>query len=49
MNAPNQTLTIPPDFLNQITHGDCLKLLRQLPDESIDLIVTDPPYTNYVN
>lgn len=32
--------------------GDCLKLMKELPDNSIDLIVTDPPYlmsykTNY--
>lgn len=31
-------------FLNKITQGDCLSLLRQLPDSSVDLIVTDPPY-----
>ncbi len=24
--------------------GDCLKLLVGIPDESVDLIVTDPPY-----
>lgn len=24
--------------------GDCLELLKQIPDKSIDLIVTDPPY-----
>ena len=24
--------------------GDCLELMRQMPDKSIDLIVTDPPY-----
>lgn len=24
--------------------GDCLKLMKNIPDESIDLIVTDPPY-----
>lgn len=24
--------------------GDCIKLLKEIPDESIDLIVTDPPY-----
>src|SRR3972149_6108395 len=24
--------------------GDCLKLLRELPDKSIDLVLTDPPY-----
>lgn len=24
--------------------GDCLKIMKDIPDESIDLIVTDPPY-----
>lgn len=28
--------------------GDCLQLMRQLKDESIDAIVTDPPY-QYLN
>jgi site-specific DNA-methyltransferase (adenine-specific) len=25
-------------------HGDCLDLMKQIPDQSIDLILTDPPY-----
>jgi len=25
-------------------HGDCLKVLKQLPDKSVDLVLTDPPY-----
>nr|DAP86335.1 MAG TPA: adenine-specific methyltransferase [Caudoviricetes sp.] len=29
---------------NKIIQGDCLEYMRQLPDKSIDLIVTDPPY-----
>lgn len=31
---------------NNVTlyHGDCLKLLKSLPDEEVDLIVTSPPY-----
>jgi len=29
---------------NCILSGDCLDKLRELPDDSIDLIVTDPPY-----
>ncbi len=31
---------------NQITlyHGNCEDLLKQLPDESVDLIITSPPY-----
>ena len=30
--------------VNKIYNMDCLKGLKQLPDESIDLIITDPPY-----
>lgn len=31
-------------FLNKITYGDCLDVMKQLPDKCIDLILTDPPY-----
>lgn len=31
---------------NCIRVGDCLELMRGLPDESIDLTVTSPPYDN---
>ena len=24
--------------------GDCLEVLKSIPSESVDLIVTDPPY-----
>ena len=27
-----------------IRHGDCLTVLRELPDNSVDSVVTDPPY-----
>jgi site-specific DNA-methyltransferase (adenine-specific) len=30
--------------INKIHHGDCLQLMKDIPDKSIDLIVTDPPY-----
>lgn len=30
--------------VNEIYQGDCLELMRQLPDGFVDLIVTDPPY-----
>ena len=29
----------------QLLQGDCLELMKDIPDGSIDLIVTDPPYT----
>ncbi len=35
------TLSLP---LNQIVHGDCVKILNSLPANSIDLIFADPPY-----
>lgn len=33
-------------FLNRILLGDCREVLKQLPDESIDLIITSPPYAD---
>lgn len=30
--------------LNKIYLGDCMELIKEIPDKSIDLIVTDPPY-----
>lgn len=31
-----------PDF--QLMHGDCLELMKQLPDASVDMILCDLPY-----
>ncbi len=28
----------------QLLHGDCLKLMREIPDGSVDLVLCDPPY-----
>jgi site-specific DNA-methyltransferase (adenine-specific) len=30
--------------LNKIIQGDCLEVLKDIPDKSIDLVLTDPPY-----
>src|ERR1043165_7266869 len=30
--------------LNQILHGDCIEILKSLPQKSVDLIFADPPY-----
>lgn len=30
--------------VNKIHLGDCYELIKQIPDNSIDLILTDPPY-----
>lgn len=32
------------DDLVTLYHGDCREVLRELPDDSIDAILTDPPY-----
>lgn len=34
----------PDDFVNKIVCGDCIELMRLIPDGSIDLVVTSPPY-----
>lgn len=35
---------IEDTFKNKVLHGDCLDLMKDLPDGSIDLILTDLPY-----
>lgn len=36
-------------FRNRVIHGDCLDLMPDMPDESVDFVLTDPPYlANYV-
>lgn len=35
--------------LNTIHTGNCIEVMRQFPDSSIDLIVTSPPYNNWRN
>jgi site-specific DNA-methyltransferase (adenine-specific) len=43
-NRINQT-SIPA---NLVLHGDCIELMRSLPENSVDFILTDPPYlVNY--
>ena len=34
----------PDDFLNEIYFGDCMELLKRIPDEFVSLVVTSPPY-----
>lgn len=30
--------------LNKVHCGDCLELMKELPDKSVDCVITDPPY-----
>lgn len=32
------------DYIDKVICGDCLEVMAQMPDESVDLILTDPPY-----
>lgn len=32
-----------------IVHGDCLDVLRELPDRSVAHVITDPPYSDHVH
>lgn len=41
MSKKHQTINA---FLNQNVVGDCVQVMKQMPSESVDLIVTSPPY-----
>lgn len=43
---PKKNVLSPEEYTDKILCGDCLKLLKKLPDNSIDLIVTSPPYAD---
>ena len=32
------------ELVNKIFHADCIEAMKELPEKSIDLVVTDPPY-----
>ena len=32
------------DYLNKVIQGDCLEIMKQMPDKCVDLVLTDPPY-----
>ena len=34
------------EWRNRVHWGDCLEVMRRLPDDSVDLIVTSPPYAD---
>lgn len=37
-------LNYPEDFIDKIICGDCVEIMRQMPDASVDLVITSPPY-----
>lgn len=34
----------PQDIVNKVINEDCMKILCDIPDNTIDLVITDPPY-----
>ena len=37
-------MEFPKDFINKIVCGDVLEVMKQIPDGTVDLVVTSPPY-----
>jgi site-specific DNA-methyltransferase (adenine-specific) len=37
-------MNYPDDFLNKVIQGDCLDVMQDIQDKSIDMILCDPPY-----
>lgn len=37
-------MNYPDDFINKVIQGDCLEIMKQMPDKCVDLVLTDPPY-----
>ena len=43
---PNKIVPDPKSqsFLDTVVHGDCVKVMTEMPAASVDFILTDPPY-----
>ncbi len=41
-----ESVALPGEWQDRLVLGDCLDVLRQLPDNTVDLIVTSPPYAD---
>lgn len=39
-----EKLKFPKDFINKVICGDSVEIMKQIPDETVGLIVTSPPY-----
>jgi DNA modification methylase len=44
MGAQSATQQASIPFVDSIVEGDCRELMRQLPDECLDAVITSPPY-----
>ena len=46
--AESEVIKILENKEYELWNGDCLEMIRQIPNESVDLILTDPPYENII-
>lgn len=44
LKVPSKKLNFPGDFLNKIICGDVVNVMKKIPDRTIDLVITSPPY-----
>lgn len=40
----NKKIETPADFKNKIICGDAVEVMKQIPDGTVDLVITSPPY-----
>ena len=36
-------------MIQELWHGDCLELMKNIPDDTVDMVLTSPPYDNLRN
>ncbi len=44
LKLTTKSMKFPKDFINKIICGDVVDVMKKMPDNSVDLIVTSPPY-----
>src|SRR5690242_326488 len=42
--SPKLLMGVINDYTNRIIHGDCIEVMKSMPERCVDLIATDPPY-----
>ena len=42
--SENVKIPVFQDMIDNVVCGDCLTIMREMPDECVDLIITSPPY-----
>jgi len=47
LNQPDSAADFRDNFWDRIYQNDCGLILPQIPDASVDLVLTDPPYKDY--